>query len=428
MIKRFLVVFLLGFSSGLPLGLLTSTLQAWFSSTGSSVLLVGSLSLIGLPYNYRFLWAPLLDHYRLTALGRRRSWMLVMQLLLLVGFNALVWFSPATSPLWIASVASLLACFSATQDVAVDAQRAEYLLDEEKSLGISLANLGYRLALIVVGGGSLLIAHYYDWVTAYRLMGLLMSVGILTTLWSDEPKVSKAAEEYQRTSWINSLLPPWQAFLARPRLLCLILFVLSYKWGEAFTASTSGIVMPFLIQGIGFPLHIIAYVNKVVGVLAVIAGSLLSGLFLMRWSLYNGLCLFGALQFISCLLFVALAYVGYNVPLFCIAVICENFATGLCSVALVTLFMRIVDKRYTATQLAILIAFAMLPRTFSGPIAGLIQSRLGWVGLYELVSVGALMFFPLLYWLALPGARKVSDEPWLDTDVILYTSNRLKDS
>ncbi len=419
MVKRFFVVFLLGFSSGLPLALLTSTLQAWFATSGSSVLLVGTLSLIGLPYNYRFLWAPLLDYYRLTPLGRRRSWMLITQLLLLLGFNGLVWFSPATSPNVIIALAAVLAACSATQDVAINAQRAEYLLPHEQSLGVSLADLGYRLALIVAGGGSLLMAHYFDWIVAYRGIGLLMLVGLFTTLWSDEPLLTSVERAHPTERLFDSFILPWRSFWARPRLGCLLLFVLCFKLGEAFTASTSSIVMPFLIQGIGFPLHIIAYVNKIIGVIAAIVGSLVSGALLMRWSLYRGLCVFGALQFMSCALFFVLAYVGYNVPLFCMAVIAENFSAGLCSVALVTLFTRIVDQRYTATQLAILISFAFLSRTFAGPIAGVLQSHLGWVGLYGLVSVAALAFLPLLYRLAAPGASKTLDEPWLATDIIL---------
>ena len=419
MIKRFFVVFLLGFSSGLPLALLTGTLQAWFALSGSSVLLVSSLSLIGLPYNYRFLWAPLLDHYRLTRLGRRRSWMLLMQLMLLAGFNAMVWFSPASSPQLIIAIASLLACCSATQDVAVDAQRAEYLLDSEKAFGVSLANLGYRLALVLVGGGSLLIAHYGGWVLVYRLMGLLMLTGVVATLWSEEPPSPRTAN----TSLMVSFRLPVQAFFARKRLVILLLFVLSYKLGEAFTASTSGVVMPFLIQGIGFPLHLIAVINKVLGVVAAISGSLFAGVLLMHWSLYRALLVFGLLQSFSCVLFVVLASVGYNVPLFCLAVLAENFAAGLCSVALVSFFMQIIDKNYTATQFALLVALAFLPRTFAGPLAGAIQSRWGWVGLYELVSLGALLFLPLLYWLALPNARPLRVKPWLDTASILRHVN-----
>jgi PAT family beta-lactamase induction signal transducer AmpG len=396
MIKRLFVVFFLGFSSGLPLALLTGTLQAWFATSGASLLLVGMLSLISLPYNYRFLWAPLLDHYPLTQLGRRRSWMLLTQILLLVGFNCIVWFSPNTSPHWIIFMATLLACCSATQDVAVDAQRAELLTDNEKSLGLALANLGYRVALIAIGGGSLIMAHHYGWIITYRVMGACMFIGLLTTWWSDEPVVATVENTWPTDQLKDSFILPWRAFLAQPRLGLLLSFVLCYKLGEAFTASTSGVVMPFLIQGIGFPLHVIAYVNKIAGMLAAIAGSLLSGVLLMRWPLYKGLCLFGLLQWCGCLLFIALAYVGYNLPLFCVAVVCENFASGLCSVALVTLFMRLVDKRYTATQLAILIAVAFLPRTFSGPIAGLLQPYVGWVGFYMLVSVGALLFLPLL--------------------------------
>jgi len=342
MSKRLLIIFILGFSSGLPLALISSTLQAWYSDAGMSILATGALSLIGLPYVYRFIWGPLLDRYTLFPIGKRRSWMLVMQVLLLVGFNAMAWFSPTTSPQLMAALAFLLACFSATQDVAIDAHRTEYLPQNEHAIGASLAVLGYRLALLVAGGVALIIAQHLGWAIAYRVMGLLMLLG------------------------------------------------------EAFTTTTSGIVMPFLIQGIGFSLDTIAYVNKIMGIGAIILGGVTAGLLLMRWSLYRALLVFGLLQAVTNLLFIALAMVGKNVPLFAVAVVSDNFVAGMGSTALVALFMGLVDKRFTATQFSFFVALSMLPRVLSGPIAAMLQSWFGWVGLYELSFIMAFCFIPFL--------------------------------
>ncbi len=145
MIKRLIIIFILGFSSGLPMALISSTLQAWYAFSGMSVLATGALSLISIPYTYRIFWGPILDRYSLGSLGKRRSWILAMQILLLVGFNLMAWLSPNTHPTLLAFLALLLACFSATQDVAIDAHRIEYLPLKEHGLGASLAVLGYRL-------------------------------------------------------------------------------------------------------------------------------------------------------------------------------------------------------------------------------------------------------------------------------------------
>ena len=390
--KRLLIIFILGFSSGLPLALISSTLQAWFADSGMSILATGSLSLLGLPYLYRIVWGPLLDRYSLFSLGKRRSWMLVMQLLLLIGFNVMAWFSPATSPKLMAAFAFLLACFSATQDVAIDAHRTEYLPPNEHAIGASLAVFGYRLALFVAGGVALIIAQHLGWAIAYRIMGFLMLLGIVATLWSPEPS-SQALNENSLT---QSFIAPIKELLSRQGIVALLFFVFFYKLGEAFTTTTSGIVMPFLIQGIGFPLDTIAYVNKIMGIGAILLGGLTAGLLLMRCSLYRALLAFGLIQAITNVLFVALAIIGKNVTLFAVAVICDNFAAGMGSTALVALFMRLVDRRFTATQFSLLVVLSTLPRILSGPVAALLQSWLGWVGMYQLSCLLALGFVPFL--------------------------------
>ncbi len=391
--KRLLIVFILGFSSGLPLALISSTLQAWFADTGMSVLATGSLSLLGLPYLYRIIWGPLLDRYSLLSLGKRRSWMVVMQLLLLIGFNVMAWCSPTTSPRLMVTVAFLLACFSATQDVAIDAHRTEYLPQKEHAIGASLAVFGYRLALLVAGGVALIIAQHLGWAIAYRIMGFLMLFGMAAALWSPEPS-SKTPEEI---NLYQSFIAPIKELLSRRGIVALLFFVFFYKLGEAFTTTTSGIVMPFLIQGLGFSLDTIAYVNKIMGIGAILLGGLTAGLLLLRCSLYKALLAFGLLQAVTNVLFVVLAIVGKNVTLFAVAVVCDNFAAGMGSTALVALFMRLVDRRFTATQFSLLVAVSTLPRILSGPIAALLQSWLGWVGVYQLSFVLALGFVPFLW-------------------------------
>ncbi len=390
--KRLLIVFTLGFSSGLPLALISSTLQAWFASSGMSVMATGFLSLLGLPYVYRILWVPILDRYSIFSIGKRRSWILTMQSLLLVGFNVLAWFSPTTSPYLMASVAFILACFSATQDVAIDAHRTEYLPQAEHALGASIAVFGYRLALLVAGGVSLIIAEHYGWALSYRLMGFLMVFGMIATFFSPEPSLPVTHPSTIRESFIA----PVKEILARKGIISLLFFIFFYKLGEAFTTTTSGIVMPFLIQGLGFSLDTIAYVNKMMGITSILLGGLAAGIILIRWSLFKALLAFGILQALTNVLFIILAIVGKNLSLFATAVVFDNFAAGMGSTALVALFMRLVDKRYTATQFSIFVAIATIPRIISGPLAASLQAWLGWVGLYQISAILALGFVPFL--------------------------------
>lgn len=391
--RRLLIVFTLGFSSGLPYALLAGTLQAWFSDTGMPLVATGMLSLIGLPYVYRFFWGPILDRYPLTTLGKRRSWMLFAQIALFIGFNWMAWLSPNSSPKLLALIAFFLACCSATQDIAIDAHRTEYLPQEEHGLGASLATLGYRLALLASGGFALIIAQHWGWSMAYRFMGLGLLFGILATLRSPEPSIP----ETPQLNVLNSFIKPVQDLLKRQHCWALFLFIYLFKLGEAFTSISSGIVMPFLIQYIGFSLATIAWVNKIVGLGAVVTGGLLAGFLLLRWSLFRALLVFGALQALANIAFIALATTGKSTTLLVTAVVAANFATGLGSTALVAFFMRIVNRQFTASQFSMLVAIAMLALVTSGPIAVALQSIVGWVGVYEFSFIGALLFIPFLF-------------------------------
>ncbi|KTC80064.1 AmpG family muropeptide MFS transporter [Legionella cherrii] len=390
--KRLFIVFILGFSSGLPMALISSTLQAWFAYSGMSVFATGTLSLVSLPYAYRIFWGPILDRYSLFSMGKRRSWILSMQFLLLLGFNLMAWFTPEQYPKLMAFLALILACFSATQDVAIDAHRAEYLPVSEHALGASLAVLGYRIALLLSGGLALVMAQKLGWAYTYRFMGLIMIAGMFAVFFSEEPSV----DIKEKGNFALSFLAPVKELIFRPGIIPLLLFIFCYKLGEAFTTTTSGIVMPFLIQGLGFSLETIGYINKMLGVGSILLGGLCAGFLLMRYSLYRSLLIFGLLQALTNVLFVALAITGKNITLLAIAVFFDNFAAGMGSTALVALFMRLVDKQYTGTQFSMLVALSTLPRILSGPVAATIQIAIGWVGLYQLSILFALLFIPFL--------------------------------
>lgn len=216
--KRLLIVFILGFSSGLPFALIGSTLQAWFYEAGMSLAATGMLSLIALPYVFRIAWAPLLDRYSLLPIGKRRSWMGVMQALLLLGFNAMAWLSPSISPTLMVIVACMLACFSATQDIAIDAHRIEYLPVQEHGLGASLAVLGMRIALLMAGGFALIIAQYAGWAVVYRVMGFLMLPGMIAVFFSPEPSLPVV----KKANFSSSFIDPFRDFFSRPKVYILL--------------------------------------------------------------------------------------------------------------------------------------------------------------------------------------------------------------
>lgn len=392
MLKQLSVVLGLGFSSGLPLALVGSTLQAWFASTGLSLFATTFLSLLGLPYLCRVIPGPILDRYTLFSLGRRRSWILTMQILLFSGINVLALLNPATQPALMVVIAFFLASFSATQDVAIDAQRIEYLPVSWHGMGASLAVCGYRFAMMLSGGLALILASNYGFSVTYQLMSLFMGLGILSTLLSREPSHPKPLSQ----GFAKSFTQPLSELARRPGIHLVFCFVLLYKLGEAFTATTSGVVMPFLIQGPGFSLDTIGYINKLLGITAILTGGILAGFILLRCALYPSLLAFGLFQAVANGFFVALAFKGKSIPLLALAVLFDNLAAGMTSTALVTFFMRIVNKSYTATQFSLFVAISTLPRIFSGPLAALIVPFAGWTGLYQIACVMALAFLPFL--------------------------------
>ena len=406
---KLLVVTALGFSSGLPMALLSSTLIAWYSAYGLSIVSVASLSLLGLPYILRVLWSPIVDRYYYFAIGKRRCWLLGTQSALIIGFNVLAWGAPSSSPVMIASLAVFLAFVSATQDVVIDAHRTEYLDTRWHALGASFAVFSYRLALLVSGGLALLIAQKWGWARMFQCMGLCLLPSLLASWISKEPQHPPQAS----LSVSKTFLEPLHELRQRRYLLSLMLFIIFVKLGEAFTSSTSGIVMPFLIQGLGFSLDTIAYVNKFMGAIAIIAGGLIAGFLLLYVSLYRALLWFGILQAVTNVLFAILAAAGANVSLFVIAVAADNLAAGMGSTALVALFMRLVDKRYTATQFSLFVAISTIPRVFSGPLAAWLQLKFGWLGLYQLSIILALLFIPFLYTLI----REIAATDLLDVKI-----------
>lgn len=380
--RHFFIVFFLGFSSGLPFTLVGTTLAAWYADKGLSIMNIGMLTLVGQPYIYKFLWSPFLDKAFFKKMGRRRGWIFSTQLLLVIGILSLSLFSPSEAPLLIAIMALGIAITSATQDIAIDAYRADILLPHERGLGATLAVFSYRIATLVSGALALIWAEHYGWSSTFIILGLSLLPSLLVNLLSPEPS--------QQLAKPVTFITPFKALLKRDKALMVFGFIFLYKLGEAFTSTSSGITMPFLIQGLGFDLTTIGLTGKGVGIIATIVGSFIAGFLMLRVSLYRALFIFGVLQAATNLFFVLLAYVGKKLSLLVIAVLFDNLAAGMGMTALIAFMMAWSDKRYTASQFALLSAISALPRMLSGPIAALIQIHYGWVVMFAFSFLFAL--------------------------------------
>lgn len=405
---RMWVALLMGFACGVPLLLTGSVLQAWLTDEGVDLALIGLYALVGLPYTLKFLWAPLLDRYTLPLLGRRRGWLLLFQLLLVVAVAALGQSEPAAHPLWVAVAAFLVTLFSASQDIVVDAYRRERLSDEELGLGASLYVNGYRIGMLLAGSGGLILADQMPFSQVYLLMAAALLVGVVTTLLAAEPTAATG----QPTTLKQAVIAPLLEYFQRPQALLLLAFILFYKVGDTMAAA---ITTPFYLE-LGFSRTEIGSVVKLFGFWATIGGGVLGGLLLLRIGIDRGLWLFGGLQALSTAGFALLAWYGVADPaLLALVVAFENLSGGMGTAAYVALMGRLTDRRFTATQYALLTSLMGIPRVILAAPTGWLAEQLGWIGFFSFCTAVALpgllllaRFAPWPGWRLLMAARASS--------------------
>lgn len=384
---------LLGFSSGLPIALTSSTLQAWFTVTGASLLAIGSLGLIGQPYIYKFLWAPVLDRWAPPFWGRRRGWIAIIQLILCAAIASMALANPQTSTSLLITIAFLVAFLSASQDIAIDAYRTDVLKPYERGIGATLYSWGYRAAMLVSGALALALAEYIGWHTTYLLMASLLAIGLFGSWFGEN---SDETTKRPPVSLRAAIIEPFKEFLNRKSAWLLLLFILLYKFGDALSIS---LTTPFLIRGLGFSLSTVAIVNKGVGFVAAMLGLLAGGLIMTRISLFRALLFFGIFQAIAILALLQLALVGHNYHWLIFAISMDNFCNAMGSIALVVFLMSLCDHRYTATQFALFSAFSTVGRVFVGPLAGLIVTYFNWPVFFIFALAACLPGLGLLWYL-----------------------------
>jgi PAT family beta-lactamase induction signal transducer AmpG len=387
---KMLAILLLAAASGFPNQITESVLQAWLKDNGASNTAIGVMSYVALPYLLKFLWAPFIDRYPLPLLGRRRGWMLAMQLALAaaIAFMALQNPHAALTPVAVCAVAIVF--FSATQDIAVDAYRADVSLPSERGLAAAATNLGYRSASWLAVAVALVIADHLGWRVSFLVLAAGMLLFIAVTV-----RAPASHNTYRPRSLAESVLEPLRELLGTPSALTLIAVVLLFKVGDAFA---NKLFTPFMMD-VGFSKTEIGVIVKALFTLSSVLGALLGGILMVRLGLLRSMLAFGVLQALSNLLYCALALAGKSWSIMAVAVVVEHVAAAMGNIALVALIMALCDTRYSAFQYALLSALALLPRYSLGYPAGWVADHGGWYGYYVMSFV-----------LALPGLAMV----WLN--------------
>ncbi len=421
--RRVLSLLFFGFSSGLPLLLVYSTLSAWLTEVGVSKTMIGFISLVGTAYALKFLWSPIVDRMPVPILtrlvGRRRSWMLVSQAVLIVAIYGMARSNPESADglWWMIFWAVVVAFASATQDIVIDAYRTE-ILDDEK-LGAGAANLvfGYRVAMLAAGGGSLIVADFAGWSAAYMVMAGLVLVGVATVLLNPEPAIrrsreSDALEEKGRdflqrnahlpgavlgvaASVYTAVVCPFAEFMSRRGWIPVLLFVALYKYGDALLGVMA---LPFYLE-MGFSKTEIGAISKGFGLAMTLVGAGLGGVMVARYGILRALLFCGVLQAASNLVFAVQAWVGYSVPMLMVTIATENLSGGMGTTAFVAYLSSLTNVAYTATQYALLSSLMAFARTIFASGSGWLADQMDWVSFFLVTTLAALPGLVLLVWM-----------------------------
>ncbi|HWZ62137.1 MAG TPA: MFS transporter [Steroidobacteraceae bacterium] len=384
---KMLAILLLAGASGFPNQLTESALQAWLKDVGTTNTTIGLVSYVALPYLLKPFWAPLVDRFPLPLLGRRRGWILAMQLAIAAGLALLALQSPAISLTGVSVCALAIVFFSATQDISVDAYRTDISLPGERGLAAAATNLGYRTASYGALAVALVIADHFGWRAAFLVVAGAMLLFCVATV-----RAPSTDNRYQPRSLRESVTAPLKELLGTPSALTFIAVVLLFKIGDAFA---NKLFTPFMMD-VGFSKTDLGIIIKPLFTAGSLVGSVLGGLLMVRLGLLRSMLGFGALQALSNLLYCVLAAVGKSYAIMCVAVFVEHVAAALGNIALVALIMALCDRRYSAFQYALLSAIALLPRYSLGYPAGWVADHGGWY-LYYVTSFA----------IALPGLAMV---------------------
>lgn len=398
--RRMLICVFTGFASGLPLYLLLQLVPAWLKDGGVSLVDIGLFALVGLPYNWKFIWAPFLDRYFIESFGRRRSWLLPVQLGLLVSIGLLGFLHPQEQLQAVVVLCFAIALLSATQDIALDAYRRELLEDRELGLGNSIHMNAYRIAGLVPGSLSLILSDHLPWEMVFIITGSFMLLGIGLTLGIRDVKVDIP----ERLDIVAAVIQPFREFLDRNGLdmtLKILAFMFLYKLGDSMATALS---TPFYMD-IGFTKSEIGVVAKNAALWPMIIGGMLGGILMLKIGINRALWLFGVVQLVTILGFAVLAEAGPSISLLAVVISLEYLGVGLGTAAFVAFIAKTTNPVFAATQFALLTAFAALPRTITSAFSGLLVEWMGWTEFFLFCTLLAVPGMVMLIWVA-PFNRK----------------------
>jgi len=391
---RMLVALLMGFACGLPLLLTITVLQAWMKEAGVDLTVIGMMALVGLPYTLKFLWAPVLDRFTLPFLGRRKGWLLVAQVALIFSILGLALTEPAKNPWMVAFAAFLVTFFSASQDIVVDAYRREDLSDKELGMGSSLYVNGYRMGMLLASGGGLIMADHMPFSMVYQIMAACLLPGVVTTIVAREPKVHSGTPQSMK----KAVFDPLVEYFSRQGALWILAFILLYKIGDTMA---SAMTTPFYLD-LGFSKTQIGAVVKLFGFWATVIGSLIGGVIMFRLEINRSLWVFGFLQAVSTAGFAVLARIGNNVNALAAVIGFENLSGGMGTAAYVAFMASITNKKFTATQYALLSSLMGVPRVVASAPTGYLAKHFGWENFFiacTLIAVpGMLLLLKFAPW------------------------------
>ena len=385
-----------GLASGFPLFVLIQLVPAWLRTEGADLATIGLFSLILLPYNWKFVWAPLMDQYLPPLLGRRTGWMLITQIALLLAISALGWLQPENSVTLIASVCVIVAFFSASQDIVIDAYRRELLSDNELGLGNSIHVQAYRISGLVPVTLGLTLADHFKWDLVFLVIGSFMLVGIAATFFFKEAQFVRKPRSLRQ-----AVVEPFTEFVGRNQwggTVSIILLMVLYKLGDNMAVALQ---TPFFID-MGYSLTAIGQVAKIAGTSGAIVGGLLGGVSMLKLGINRALWIFGVVQIVTIFGFALLSEIEVNDRALGAVMFAEYVGVGLGTAALVAFIAKSTAREFAASQLALLTAISSLPRTFASASSGVIIEVIGYTS-----------FFYVCMALAVPGLLLlIKVAPW----------------
>jgi PAT family beta-lactamase induction signal transducer AmpG len=394
--RRMLICVFTGFSSGLPLYLLINLIPAWLKTEGVDIKTIGFFALIQFPYTWKFIWSPLIDRFPVLGMGRRRGWMLITQLALLAAIAGFGCFNPQLDTWSIAYLALGVAFFSASQDIVLDAFRREILDDEVLGLGNAVHVNAYRIAGLIPGSLSLILADHLPWSQVFLITALFMLPGLLLTVWVREPQLARVPKTLR-----EAVVEPFHEFISRQgwrSALLILAFIFFYKLGDSMATA---LATPFYME-MGFSKTEIGIIAKNVGLWASVIGGLLGGLWMIKLGINRALWLFGVVQLVSILGFVWLTGTGPDLVALGLVIGFEALGVGLGTAAFTAFIARTTDPRYTATQFALFTSLAAVPRTFFNASTGYLVAQYGWSGFFWICTAlavpGMLLLFKVAPW------------------------------